>query len=458
MIKKYLEFIKEGKQEKQYNSKNLIEEICCSMVLLNNTFLDNLLDKGSKARYQENSQVFITDLKNLILKKNRLVLGEVINGEVKEAGEISQINNIFNNLEFSMEDDWSKLVNARVTARNIMDKLLPDEKLTSERISKIYWLGPNKSEDFEEDIIIELTDGLKYSIFLNKNMSLQKTASFNSFAEDLIGLNNLDLLYNEENIRKWDKLTQEWIRIIYENVNKSIQNHIEKFIDVKRIDSIGYFEYFDIRHRDPKFKYLGEYIKELEKNILKFSDLLNEIWKNRDIYFIDLERVQKEWDEVRIVILNSRILEHLFTTSLKMDKPEDVEKLDNEYKRALGNVKMKLMKTIVDKMDCIERPIYYLSSNGNIFYHIPSRDFFRSNYDDIDIQFDYHVNFEVSEEDDNNKFNMKIKVILGSDEIINMNVIISFTGGEFSGKLNAKYKFDLPSDFNYLISKKEQGE
>jgi hypothetical protein len=240
--------------------------------------------------------------------------------------------------------------------------------------------------------------------------------------------------------------------------NKPIQNHIEKFIDVKRIDSIGYFEYFDIRHRDPQFKYLGEYIKELEKNILKFSDLLNEIWKNRDLYFMDLERVEKEWNETRVVILNSRILEHLFTTSLKKDKPEDVEKLDNGYKRALGNVKMKLVKTIVDKMDCLERPIYYLSSNGNIFYHIPSRDFFRKNYDDLDIQFDYHVNFEVSEDEDNNKFNMKIKVILGSDEIINMNVIISFTSGEFSGKLNAKYKFNLPSNFNYLISKKEQGE
>lgn len=458
MIKKYLEFIKENKQEKQYNSKNLIEEICCSMVLLNNTFLDNLLDKGNKARYQENSQVFITDLKNLVLKKNRLVLAEVINGEIQESSEISDLNNIFNNLEFSMEDDWSKLVNARITARNIIDKLLPDEKLTSDRISKIYWLGPNKVEGFEEDIILELTDGHQYSLFLNKNMSLQKTASFNSFAEDLIGLNNLELLYNEENIRKWDKLTQEWVRIIYENASKSIQNHIEKFIDVKRIDSIGYFEYFDIRHRDPKFKYLGEYIQELEKNVLKFSDLLNDVWKKREIFFSDLERVEKEWNEVRIVVLNSRILENLFTTSLKRDKPEDVEKLDDGYKRALGNVKMKLIKTIVDKMDCLEKSIYYLSSNGNTFYHIPSRDFFRKNYDDIDIQFDYHVNFEVSEEEDNNKFNMKIKVILGDSEIIHMNVIISFTSGEFSGKLNAKYKFDLPSNFNYLISKKEQGE
>jgi hypothetical protein len=458
MIKKYLEFIRENKQEKQYNSKNLIEEICCSMVLLNNTFLDNLLDKGNKARYQENSQVFITDLKNLLLNKNRLVLGVINNGNVEESSEISQINKIFNDIEFSMENDWSKLINARITARNIIDKLLPDEKLTPERISKIYWLGPNKEEGFEEDIVIELTDGKKYSIFLNKNMSLQKTASFNSFAEDLIGLGNLDKLYNEENIKKWDKLTQEWVRIVYENSNKSIQNHIEKFIDTKRIDSIGYFEYFDIRHRDPKFKYLGEYIKEFEKNILKFSDLMNEVWKNREIYFSDVERVEKEWNETRIVILNSRILEHLFTTSLKSEKPDDVIKLDSEYKQALGDVKMKIIKTIVEKLDCLEKPVYYLSSNGNTFYHIPSREFFRKNYESIDIQFDYHVNFEVSDEDDNNKFNMKIKMILNDIEIIKMNVIISFTSGEFSGKLNAKYKFEFADNFNYLISKKENEE
>jgi hypothetical protein len=34
-----------------------------------------------------------------------------------------------------------------------------------------------------------------------------------------------------------------------------------------------------------------------------------------------------------------------------------------------------------------------------------------------------------------------------------MDIIIGFSGGDFSGKLNAKYKFDLPMNFNYLVSK-----
>jgi hypothetical protein len=60
------------KEAKTYSNKNLITEICVSMVLINNEFLDNILDRGLKARYSENSSIFLTDLKNLLLAKNRL--------------------------------------------------------------------------------------------------------------------------------------------------------------------------------------------------------------------------------------------------------------------------------------------------------------------------------------------------------------------------------------------------
>ena len=49
-----------------YSPKNIVQEICISMVLLNNEFLDTILDKGLKARYSEDSSVFLTDLKNLL--------------------------------------------------------------------------------------------------------------------------------------------------------------------------------------------------------------------------------------------------------------------------------------------------------------------------------------------------------------------------------------------------------
>ena len=441
------------KESKTYSNKNLITEICVAMVLINNEFLDNILDRGLKARYSENSSIFLTDLKNLLLAKNRLQLGKFEGDKCIEDDETSKINGLFDEVEFDIEKDWNILVNARITARNIIDKLIPDDKLTTDDIKTIFWLGPNQDDDHQENIIIELNSGRQYSFFLNKNLSSQKTASFNTFADDLIG-QDLDLLFKQEYLPKWDKLTQEWVRILYENANKNIQLHIEKFIDPKRIESLGYFEYFDLRHSDHKYKHLGEFIKDFNKNILKFPDLMSEIWKNRDNCFMDPERVYEEWMETKIVILNSKILENLFTTSLKSNFADDIKKLDDGFKQAEGAVKMKLFKTLVEKMGCTERPVYYLGSNGNIFNYLPERDFFRKNYDDLTIKFDYHVNFTVSEEEESNDFKIKMKLELDGSKLLDMTIVIKFSS-EMSGKLSAKYKFDLSSNFNYIIATKK---
>lgn len=439
--------------KKEYSNKNIILEICVSMVILNNEFLDNILDKGLKARYSEDSHVFLTDLKNLILANNRLHLGKFIDNKCVADDEVSKINGLFDSVEFSIEDDWDKLISARTTARNIIDKLIPDEKLSPDRVTAVYWVGPNKDDDHAEDIVIETADGKQFSFFLNKNLSSQKSASFNLFADDLIG-QDIDKLYKEEYISKWNKLTQEWVKVIYENANKNIQLHIEKFIDPKRIDTIGYFEYYDIRHRDPRYKHLGEFIKDFDKNILKFSDLMSEIWKNRDNCFMDTERVYKEWMETKVFILNSKILEHLLTDSLKSTHQDDIVRKEDGFKIADGTVKMKLFKTIVEKMGCLERPVYFLGNNGNNFHQVPSREFFRKFYDDLTIKFDYHVKFVVNEEEENNDFTIKIILEMDENPLINMNISVKFSGGEMSGKLSAKYKFDLSEDFNYKVSKK----
>lgn len=442
---------KESKQE--YSNKNIISEICVSMVLLNNEFLDKILDMGMKARYSEDSHVFLTDLKNLLLAKNRLHLGKFVDNKCVPDDEISKVNGLFDSVEFSIEDDWDKLINARITARNIIDKLLPDEKLSSDRVAAVYWVGPNKNKEYNEDIVLETTDGQQYSFFLNKNLTSQKSASFNLFADDLIG-ENLDKLFKEEYLSKWDKLTQEWIKVIYENANKNIQQHIEKFVDPNRIGEIGYFEYFDIRHRDPRFKHLGEFIKDFNKNILKFSDLMSEIWKNREICFMDESKVYKNWMETKIFILNSKILEHLLTESLKSTNADDIIKQEDGFKLANGSVKMKLFKTLVEKIGCLERSVYFLGNNGNYFYHVPSREFFRKFYDELTIKFDYHVKMIVNEDEDLNDFNIKIILEMENTPLINMNIFVKFTGSEMSGKLSAKYKFDISEDFNYRVSKK----
>ncbi len=452
-LKKYELF----KESKEYSNKNIISEICISMILLNNDFLDKILDLGLKSRYSENSEVFITDLKNLLLSKNRLNLGRFENNSCIIDNELSKVSNLFNNLNFDIEKDWNILINSRNSARSIIDKLLGDEKLESDRIRYIYWIGPNKTDEYNEDIVIELTDGKQYSIFLNKNLSNTKTSSFNTFAEILIG-EDINRMFDDEYLPKWNKLTKEWVRVIYENANKNIQKHIEKFIDPKRIDTIDYFTYFNIRHSDPRFKHLGELIKEFDKNILKFSDLLTEIWKNKETCFLDSNRVSKEWSETKIVILNSKILENLLSRSLKMNFSDGIKKLDDGFKLASGTIKMRLFKTLIEKMGCLERNTYYVNNNGTKFNMIPSREFFRDFYDDLNIKFDYHVKFEVNEDEEQNDFNIKVKLDMDNSELIDMMVSVVFTGGEMSGKLSAKHRFELAPNFNYLLANKLKPE
>lgn len=448
-LKKYSLF----KEAKTYSNKNIITDLCVSMILLNNTFLDAILDRGQVARYQsENSSTFLTDLKNLVITRNRLKLGKWVDNKCVEDDETAKLNNLFEEVTFDIEKDWNLLVNARITARNIIDKLIPDMKLSSNEISAIYW-NVDKPEDHQEDIVVELESGVQYSFYLNKNLSTQKTASFNTFAEELIG-DDLQYLFQQEYLPRWDKLTQEWVRIIYENANKNIQLHIEKFIDPKRIDSLGYFEYFDLRHSDHRYKHLGEFIKDFNKNILKFPDLMSEIWKKRDLCFMDPERVYTEWSEIKIVILNSKILENLFTTSLKNNFKDDIKKLDDGFKLAEGSVKMKLFKALIDKMGCSEKPVYYLSNNGNVFNYLPERDFFRKYYDDLTIKFDYHTKFAVSEDEDNNNFKIKIKLELDNEKLLDLNIVVKFSN-EMSGRLSAQYKFELSPEFNYLIATKK---
>lgn len=439
-----------------YKPTNLISEICVSMVLLNNEFLDNILDRGQKARYSENSQVFLTDLKNLLLAKNRLHLGKFEDNKCYQDDETSKINGIFESVKFNIDVDWNKLVDARITARNIIDKLLVNEKLTSEQIKRVYWIGPNKTKDDSEDIVIETNDGKQYSFYLNKNLSTSKTSTFNTFADDLIG-QDFEKLYSDEYINRWNKLIQNWVRVNYEHSNRNIQTHIEKFLEPSRIETLGWFEFFDLKHRDPKFKHLGEHIREFDKNILYLSDLLNEVWKHRELCFMDPEMVYRDWNEKKVFLLNSKILEHLITESLISKDREDIKKLEDGFKQSRGRVKMKLVKTIVEKLDCIERPVYFLGNKGNSFHHVPSRQFFRDFYDDLTVKFDYHVKMKVNTEDDEaNNFNFKLKLELDNQPLIDCHIIVKFSGGELSSKLSAKYKIEPVDNFNVILAEKIQ--
>jgi len=138
---------------------------------------------------------------------------------------------------------------------------------------------------------------------------------------------------------------------------------------------------------------------------------------------------------------------------------EDVKKLDDGYKLANGTIKMKFIKTIVEKLGCTERAVYYLGNKGNTFHKLPPRKFFRDNYDNLNVKFDYHVKLMVNQEDEEkNDFTIKVILEMNGSELLKCDINIKFTGGEMSSKLSAKYKFTPSDQFNSLISDKFVGE
>ena len=88
---------------------------------------------------------------------------------------------------------------------------------------------------------------------------------------------------------------------------------------------MSYFDYFNIKHSDPKFKNLGEYMKEFDKNILYLNELLSEVWKNREVCLENPDKIYKEWIEKKISLMNSKILEHIITASLTKRNIDDMK-------------------------------------------------------------------------------------------------------------------------------------
>ncbi|CAG7580515.1 MAG: hypothetical protein SLAVMIC_00454 [uncultured marine phage] len=441
------------------NSSKVVFELCVAMLLINPEFLDKILDQGQKARYTENSLVFVNDLRNLVFGNNRLRVGEFQNDRFVESDELSKVNQYFADLTdgFDIEKDWNKLVKARNTARDIKDKLLLDSKLEESDIEFVYWVTPNKERGDREDLIIETHDGIQHGIVLNSKLSLSKTQSFNTFAEVLLGEENLEKLFNEEYISRWDKLTQEWIRIIYENAKKNIQLHIEKFIDPDRIYSMTWEDYFKSKHTDSRYKFLGEHIKEFDKNILKLSDLMSEIYKNPEVSFDNPDNVFKEWNEKKIFILNSKILEHLFSESFSelSDEEVKVERGDDNYIAATGDMKERIMKVFLGLLKVEEREVNYFGSD---YHKVPSRQYFRNNFDNFRIKYDYHVELTPSEDEEMNDSQFRVILELNDKTLINMTLFTGWTGGEMSGKLSTKIKLEIPDDYNSIIVNSSETE
>ena len=447
------ELFLESLSQTTYTNKNIVKEISVAMCLINPGFLDKILDLGLRARYTENSSIYLSDLKSLLMNKNRLKLGKFVDNRCVEDTEISKINSLFEGVDFSFENDFGIISDSRTCARNISDKLILPDKLTPEMVTCVYWIGPNETKDFSEDLVVELGDGRQFSLFLDKNFTATRSSSFQTFTDQIIP-KEVSNLYSESYISGWNKLVQTLVGIIYKWSTSNNKAHIQKFIAPDRIQTLDWFGYFNIKHSDKRYQILGEYLREFDKNVIWFSDLINLIWKNRESALTDHRSAEKEWIGAKSIILNSRILEHTLTQSLTRHNRQDISRLKSGMKLAKGVAKMKFVKTIVEKLGCLERDVIFVGKRGDDFIHVPSRSFFRKHYEDLDVKFDYHVKLSSEDVNTDGDFKFNVQLFLDRKKLLDLEISIGFTG-YLSEKLRARFSFTPVSDFNLKLSGKE---
>jgi hypothetical protein len=445
---KYIENI-ELFLEKNSNKKsnlNLITDLCVSMLLINPNFLDNILDKGQRSRYEHNTNVFLNDLKNLILGKNRLKLGKKGQYKYEEENNIGKVNSYFNEFttEFNMQKDWKKLSDARDIARNIQDKILLDQKLPESMIRNIFWVAPNKENRVKEDLVLELTDGRQFPLVINSKLNLNKTKSFNTVL-DIMLAEQSDNLFTDQYLERWDKLTQEWFKIIYHNCSTDYKLMIDEFIDPTRADSLTYFDYYDITIKNEKYKILGKYFAPLGKNYKELSKLLSDIWKKGKKAIGNFSEIEAEWNEIKKVVLNNKIIEDLIIRSIKkLTEGEEIKRTNDNFILAKNKVKIRLLKLIVELLGIENSHIYYCGKND--YYHIPSKKWFRENYDRLRVEYDYHQKLS---EDKDSQF--RINVEIDNRPLMQLELYTGFSGGEMSGRLSTKLKLNFENDFNFKV-------
>ena len=163
----------------------------------------------------------------------------------------------------------SELMNLNLIP-DIQDKILgTDEKLTPDMVNCIYWVSPNKEKGEKPDLVIE-TENKQYPLIVNSRIVLNKTQSFNKVIDLMLDQQG-DKLFTDMYLERWNKLTQEWFKIVYNSARQEYKLMIDQFIDATRADSLTYYDYFNITIQNPKYKHLGQYFPELGKNYKDLS-------------------------------------------------------------------------------------------------------------------------------------------------------------------------------------------
>ena len=108
---------------------------------------------------------------------------------------------------------------------------------------------------------------------------------------------------------------------------------------------------------------------------------------------------------------------------------DDVEESEDGFLIAQDKVKMRLLRVMVNLMGVEEMDVYYCGKTD--FYHIPSRQWFRDNYERFNVSYDYHqdlsnIDSENEEESVKNDSQFRIKLELDDRTLMSNGVIYWF--------------------------------
>lgn len=434
-------------ESKSYTN-DVINDICIGMSIVNPDFLSPILDKGLISRYTQNNTIFLNDLKTILFKNTKLKVGKLSDGKIILDDDVSIANRIFNMNSFNIEKDWNMLIGARNIARNIYDKLLFDSKLTPEMIKFVYWVTPNKENyDFKHDITIELEDGRQFNIILNRTMNMSGVIGFSNMISVLLE-DDYKKIYSDVYSEKWDKLTQEWVRLSYDNANPAFRTHIERFVSSDRIGSITYENFYKIVIADANKKILGQEVYELDNNYTHLYELLADMYKNK-VGYKDYNNFRKEWSQIKKVTLNSNIIEDLLYNQFELLDTEEQENGENEKIKANGKLKLNFIKLFANILKC-DTDVNQLYFSKTSHTNIPSRKHLKDIYNQLDCMYKIHnaVSDDVELKDD---FTIEFDIYMNSEIVCSAKTFIGFI--KEMDKLSVKYKIDLSSDFNYKMNK-----
>ena len=432
MIEKY-ELFFEGKQ---MSNNNLIKSICVGMLLINPEFLDKILDKGIKGRYINNTTTFISDLKLMVTSKNRLSYGKLENNTIDEITDIAEINSTFDKYssDFDIEKNWSMLKLSRELARTIQDKLLFGERLTPDMIERVYWINEGS------DINLAIKTKVDIHFISFKSKTTTKSKSFNTIIDIVLG-DIKKTIYSTKYSKLWDSLTRGWVKTMYENLLPEYKVLFDDFFDYSRVDSITYDNFYDIEIQDKNHKRLGKFYPSLGKNYKQLHKLLSDLFKTQEA-FKNYNEFLNKWNEIKKELLYSRILEDVMLVAIERLMPLE-EKEDDSMIIATETLKMRLLKLLVELLGSDSVGVHYVKRDEIVY--IPSKKWFRSNFDNLKLSFDFHTKFTTEDK------NFKIRLVYKGKRLLSLNMDTNFSGGEMSGNLSTKYSIDFANDFNQII-------